>query len=542
MEEIKKDSTVSKEKSSKKKVLIIAIVALVVLLIVGSVIARPEILQGNFDLDYLLFRDSTQEEKVEKQATEKEDEDENEDIQTEPLLMWSITTKENEVNTGINSIAISPDGETVAIGEYLTTHIYHLHDGELEQLLMYEHSVDDLSYSPDGKILAGGQGLYGTLLLDIETGEEIYQLDRGYNNYAHFSPDGKNIATGNRAGDVWIWDTENGQKVSTLDIPDGDFMASIEYHPDGNILATTNWDGYAYIFDIENKSLLEKINLDILTGGNSNLFRFSPNGEIMAGYMKEENQYFVRIWDVESFEKIKDITAPRDVRDITFSPDGKLIATSSFSRVTIPASDSVVTIYDVESGEPLYSITKDSENEEYSLSEADGKIRPVVAEFTNDGGHIVIAWDDSTLELWRLPGGEPIAEKVRDIKNPPPLPSDVLFEANESVLKETASVELDNFAEELYAGFKKAKITFIGHTTSYAEQDFNIKLSSDRASAVKSWFENWAKDNNVTGWDLYSEGKGSSELKVPDRDAEGNFIESAGTLNRRVDILIEELD
>ena len=39
-------------------------------------------------------------------------------------------------------------------------------------------------------------------------------------------------------------------------------------------------------------------------------------------------------------------------------------------------------------------------------------------------------------------------------------------------------------------------------------------------------------------FDAY-DGKGDSELKVPDVDIEGNFRKEAGALNRRVEIAIE---
>jgi WD40 repeat protein len=538
MKDIKKDSTVPKEKSSKKKWVLIGIISFLLLLIIVFIIARPEILKGNFELDYLLFRKSP-EVVEEEETTAKEDSTIEE--QTEPMLVWSVNTAENEVNTGILSLAISPDEETVAIGEYLTTHIYHLSDGSLEQILMYEHSVEDLDYSNDGTILAGGQGVYGALLLDVEDGEEIYQLGQANNNKVSFSPDGKYIATGDRTGDVWIWDLNDGTKLTTLQVPDAEYAASIEYDPSGNFLATTNWNGNVYIFDVDKEELLETINLDILTGEKSHSFRFSPDGEVMAGYLKEDNEYFVRLWDVENFKQIQDIATPKNVRDISFSPDGQLMSTSSGSLITVRDSESAINIFDVQSGNLLYTIERDSENEEFSLEELGGKVRPVVSEFTSDGKHIAIAWNDSTLELWRLPGGESIAAKPKDIKNPPPLPGDVLFDANEAVLKESANDELEKFAQELSSEFENVKITFIGHTTSYADADFNMKLSSDRASSVKEWFEQWAQNNDITGWEFSSEGKGSSDLYVPDRDSEGNFIESAGALNRRVEILIEAL-
>ena len=79
-------------------------------------------------------------------------------------------------------------------------------------------------------------------------------------------------------------------------------------------------------------------------------------------------------------------------------------------------------------------------------------------------------------------------------------------------------------AEELYAAIPEASITFAGHTDSRGDAASNMKLSLDCANAVKDWFEKWVQDNSVDGWVLQIEGRGDTELKVPDTDVEGNFL------------------
>ncbi|MGI5907818.1 MAG: OmpA family protein [Christensenellales bacterium] len=122
---------------------------------------------------------------------------------------------------------------------------------------------------------------------------------------------------------------------------------------------------------------------------------------------------------------------------------------------------------------------------------------------------------------------------------PPPLPSDVLFDTGSAKLKEAANAELESFANELYASFTKAKITFIGHTDSRGDANSNLQLSLDRATAIKNWFQTWADEKGIDGWTLLVDGKGETELKAPDTNVEGTFLEDAGALNRRVEIEIE---
>ncbi len=159
--------------------------------------------------------------------------------------------------------------------------------------------------------------------------------------------------------------------------------------------------------------------------------------------------------------------------------------------------------------------------------------------FTLDGGHLVNVRNDGPLEMWRLPGAEPFEKPQIDITQPPPLPSDVLFDTGSAELKAGSDEVLDEFAADLYAALPEAKITFIGHTDSRGDAASNLALSLGRATAVMEWFRGWAADNETDGWELDVDGKGDTELKVEDFDSEGNFREEAGRLNRKVEIEIE---
>lgn len=93
------------------------------------------------------------------------------------------------------------------------------------------------------------------------------------------------------------------------------------------------------------------------------------------------------------------------------------------------------------------------------------------------------------------------------MRTPPPLPGDVLFDTGSSELKQEAFVELEAFAEALYASFTKATITFVGHTDSRGDAQSNLQLSIDRAQAIKDWFQDWADKKGSVEWVLLVDGK-----------------------------------
>lgn len=453
------------------------------------------------------------------EPTQEPVETEEPDIEEEPELVWSVTHEEN-----LHSVAVS--GETVAVGEYKVTYIHHLADGSLVNVLAHEHTVDDIEFSYDETIFGAGQGYYGVQLSNVVDDTEPQTLGDGHDSRLAFSPDGLYLATGNREGTVWIWQLDGLGQVATLENSEvagksvmERCILSIDYHPLGKLLAVTHTDNKVYIWDMDNKEIIQTLEYEADVTAN-NTFRFSPNGSVMAVAKKEGGNHLIRLCAVDGGETIRDLSVPERVHDLNFSPDGSLLAV---------ASRQATTIWDVESGELLYTLDQ-------TITPPDNT--PVALTFTPEGGHLAVARWDGVIELWRLPGAEPIAPPQVDIRVPPPLPGDVLFDTGSAEIKEAAHEELEAFAKELHANFKEATITFIGHTDSRGNDQSNLKLSLDRATAIKAWFQNWANENGVDGWTLLCDGKGENELKVPDTDVEDNFLEDAGALNRRVEIEI----
>jgi len=469
----------------------------------------------------------------EPEATEGEkevsEEPEEEAIEGEPELLWIFEYE--DLDDHLDCLAASPDGETLTVGSYLTTYTHLLYDGRIIDVnTSHRHSVEDIDFSPDGSVMGVGLGVYGAVLIDTTDGSELHQLHLGNNNRIAFSPDGEHVATANRDGLVWIWNIENGEQVAELENPEiaekgwtNRWVAAIDYHPSGKLLAATHNDDIVYIWDIEEERIVHTLNLDVIVLSTKNAFRFSPDGKIMAGAGREDfKKYLVRLWAVDNYEQLAELVVPREVRDIAFSPDGSLLAVGSLYIAT--------TIWDAHTGTLMYTLDQ-------TIEETTDGTRALA--FTPDGGHLAVVRNNGILEMWRLPGADPFEEPEIDMKEPPPLPSDVLFDTGSSELKAGADEVLEEFAQNLDAALDNATITFIGHTDSRGDAPSNLQLSIDRATAVRDWFEAWAQENGVDGWELLVDGKGDTELKVPDVDTEGTFREEAGKLNRRVEIEIE---
>lgn len=462
----------------------------------------------------------------EPETVEEKEEVEETEVDEEPELIWVF--EHEDLDFKLQSIAVSPDGETLTVGSYLTTYVHYLYDGLLiDAITTHRHSVDDIDFSPDGSVMGVGVAQGGVSLLNTEDGEELFQLHDGYDSRLSFSPDEKHVATANRDGILWIWDIENSEQVAALEVSETGkpgYIWAIDYHPDGNLIAAVHWsdEGTVNIWDVGQNQIVSTVELKSLIGNSHHAFRFSPDGEVMAGIISEDWNNKVRLWTVDGAGIIADLEFEKMPIDLAFSPDGSLLAVGSLYIET--------TIWDVSTGTLMYTLDQIIEG-------TTGGTRALA--FTPDGGHLAVIRNDGPLEFWRLPGAYPLEEPEIDMKEPPPLPGDVLFDTGSSELKAGADEVLEEYALELHAALKQAKITFIGHTDSRGDAASNMQLSLDRATAVKDWFENWTIDSGVDGWEFFVDGKGDTELEVPDVDAEDNFREEAGKLNRRVEIEIE---
>ena len=244
------------------------------------------------------------------------------DVQTSEAL--ALLTE----HTGrINSIAFSPDGNTLASGSHDNT--VRLWDvgtrTEIGTLEGHTGDIYSVSFSPDGRTLVSW-GDDNLRLWDVGTQTQIHALEghTGSVESVAFSPDGKTIAIGGQDDVVRLWDVAMRTEIGTLE-GHTDYVSSVSFSPDGKTIASGGHDNIVRLWNVAMRT-----EIGTLEGHTSNWLRrgiysvsFSPDGKTIAsgGYGD------MRLWDVGTQTGIAIHEGPSsDVTGVSFSPNGQTIA------------------------------------------------------------------------------------------------------------------------------------------------------------------------------------------------------------------------
>ncbi|MBD2606302.1 CHAT domain-containing protein, partial [Scytonema hofmannii FACHB-248] len=139
-------------------------------------------------------------------------------------------------------------------------------------------------------------------------------------NDVSFSPDGKMLATASYDNTVKLWDTSTKKEIKTL-TGHTDAVWGVSFSPDGKMLASSSADNTVKLWDTSTKKEIKT-----LTGHTAPVHgvSFSPDGKMLASSSADNT---VKLWDTSTKKEIKTLTGHTDtVFGVSFSPDGKMLA------------------------------------------------------------------------------------------------------------------------------------------------------------------------------------------------------------------------
>lgn len=317
------------------------------------------------------------------------------------LYLWDATTgrerrRISEEKLFAHSVAVSPDGGTLAVGTWSNLpgnpiHLWDAKTGEAKPPLRgHDHWIIALDFSPDGKTLASSSWDGTVRLWDPASGKQVRKLRLTdpfrslpvMTNHLAFSPDGKLLAAGNYAKSVKLWDVKTGEEKGTLEVPAARTVVSVTFSPDSKMLAAGG-NGDVAVFDLRTRKQLHHWPVDF-----SGLFRFSPDGKVLASCRSG----IIRLWDVASGKVT--LSWPGHTSPVDWLgalKDGKTLASLS-------SRGDRIFFWDFSTGKLL----RTSQAEPSSFH--DGYSRSLSA----DGKYLASGCTDGTARVWELASGKEV--------------------------------------------------------------------------------------------------------------------------------------
>ena len=311
-------------------------------------------------------------------------------------------------------VVFSPDGNILAIAGW-NLQLWSLPTGEKIRTIS-ENPCWALAFSPDGKMLAGGDQLGTLKLWDVETGEEIKTLGEPRTGTdipmpinITFSPDKTSLVVKYMPAQRFVtWNIETGEHNSQLtseihaissdltkaasfswdstdvfvfELKDmgpvtrtrivtrhSDYVNDVAFSPDTTRLITVADDNTVKVWKIANG-----IELHTFSGfsDSTQSIALSPDQSILAIGTSRAYPGMIRLLDAKTGQEIQQLTGHEDIIfDLDFSPDGTELASAS--------RDGTAKIWDIQTGKEIYTSEKLGLMAEVDFS-PDGKLLATTA-------------------------------------------------------------------------------------------------------------------------------------------------------------------
>ncbi len=255
------------------------------------------------------------------------------------IILWDLVTERElvrmESEYTIDTLSVSHDGTLVAsAGRDGLVEVWEVNTGQLKNTFRHNDRVNSIAFSPTENILASGAGDTTVKLWNAITGTEILTIRRTERiSTVAFSPDGKTLAwiEASSPDTIHLWDVTTQSIIAFYEDPTVFNMNSIAFSPDGKTFVTVDhFYDIVKVWDINTGNTIDlgHIGLSPRSFDLPNIgltpISFSTDSTMLA----TGGTRGVKLWDVNTGRNVANIPVKPSahVRLVSFSPDGRTLA------------------------------------------------------------------------------------------------------------------------------------------------------------------------------------------------------------------------
>lgn len=251
----------------------------------------------------------------------------------------------------IESLALSPDGNTLASGAYQEVILWDAKSGKIKKRLKdFAERVVALAFSPNGQLLATGGGApteEGEIrVFETASGNETMKLKAPHSDTVFgvaFSPDGKILASCGADKFLKTWEIPSGKMLKSFEGHTHHVM-DVAWKSDGKTIATAGADQVIKVWNYESGEQARTIPGHVKQITRLQFIGTKPEVATCSG------DQTVRMWNVDNGSSIRNFGGSTDfLYSVAVSPDGTLVAAGG--------EEGMLRIYNGTNGQLLKSVS-----------------------------------------------------------------------------------------------------------------------------------------------------------------------------------------
>lgn len=268
----------------------------------------------------------------------------------------------------INTAAWSPDGKRFALGGYPSVYIFNSNVSQPVVTLSAEGEILKLTFSPDGKMLAGQITNSAIQVWDLSTGQSLYKVEViCWDVNMSFTTDGR-ILTAQCGSTTYRWDARSGSLIDQREDKNQPYGL---ISPDGSVLFERD-ETVARFVDARSKKIIQSSEVPKMMPG---VAAFSPDGKTLMIWFYEfdiarsgvyvpgrDFNSVVQLWKIEPGKK-PSLHASLPTGKWYQQDPGVMIGgyqmysfTADSRRLATASGDGKIQIWSVASGKLLYTL------------------------------------------------------------------------------------------------------------------------------------------------------------------------------------------